>query len=139
MTKVESEVRDILSAHVRSDTLRFINELEVKGATANEFKFLDNLIKKYNIHLYTLEDAVRCNTYLKQKEHLWKLMTAAGIKDWDNFIRIESIDKFREIMPGITTPEYIYLVVLYTKERQSKGMYADAYWSSVINKVEGNI
>ena len=111
------------------DIFELWDQLEKAGATKKELDFLNHLIRKYDIQLFSLKDAIFGNRNIRHPKKLWKLMTEAGIITWEDLAYgIKSVDDIRKKIPGINNPQFISIAVLYTRLRSANGLSVDPYW-----------
>ena len=109
------------------------DQLGKSGATKKELNFLYHMIRKYNIQIFSLKDAIFGNKNIRHPKKLWKLMTEAGIITWEDLaLKIESVDDIRKKIPGINNPQFISIVVLYTTLRSRNKLSVDPYWKKLI-------
>ena len=114
------------------DIFELWDQLENAGATKKELNFFYRIIRKYNIQPFSLKDAIFGNRNIRHPKKLWKLMTEAGIITWEDLAyRIESVDDIRKKIPGINNPQFISIVVLYTRLRSANGLSVDPYWKDL--------
>ena len=114
------------------DIFELWDQLEKAGATKNELDFLNHIVQKYDIQLFSLKDAIFGNRNIRQPKKLWKLMTEAGIITWEDLAyKIESVDDIRKKIPGINNPQFISIAVLYTRLRSANGLSVDPYWKNL--------
>ena len=111
------------------DIFELWDQLEKRGATKEELDFINHIVQKYDIQLFSLKDAIFGNRNIRHPKKLWKLMTEAGIITWEDLAYgIKSVDDIRKKIPGINNPQFISIAVLYTRLRSANGLSVDPYW-----------
>lgn len=114
------------------DIFELCDQLDKAGATKKELDFFTHLIQKYDIQPFSLKDAIFGNRNIRHPKKLWKLMTESGIITWEDLAYgIKSVDDIRKKIPGINNPQFISIVVLYTRLRSAHGLSVDPYWMNL--------